>query len=358
MEGKRPQSSTSSEFAAFLDLHIVPELRKAHEEDPQGASFEADCLAFAIELGLPPQHRHLVQLPAYISLDNAPIHKWARQLMCNPRMDQEEIDAYVRAALRKPDALGTAFTAIRGFERFTVRGPGPQPHPPAPPCQNSPSVNLKAHLQRAGAASEEELQEMREAQRTALNAWHANEVKQFEIEHREWLASSAVHNRVEQLLQRLPAQDGLTWMQRTLRQLANERKEARVLLPQQFMPLVKTTPDIHCPVEHMIGTLKAKVKQKAWEHVMDADLYDAAVWQRWLNEAVAEYGNGVNGRKHISGSFRKQKCICEILRTPQGEFVVVKFVFGDGGANPTGRKRSEWEVAGTGGGWIPVAKWT
>ena len=186
----------------------------------------------------------------------------------------------------------------------------------------------------------------------------SNEVKQFEIEHREWLASSAVHNRVEALLQRLPVQDGLTWMQRTLRQLANERKEARVLLPQQFMPLVKTTPDIHCPVEHMIGTLKAKVKQKAWEHVMDADLYDAAVWQRWLNEAVAEYGNGVNGRKHISGSFRKQKCICEILRTPQGEFVVVKFVFGDGGANPTGRKRSEWEVAGTGGGWIPVAKWT
>ena len=146
------------------------------------------------------------------------------------------------------------------------------------------------------------------------------------------------------------------------------------LLPEQFMPLPKMTPDMHCPVEPMAGTVKARVSTKliaviygeeevgvsAEEVGVSAEEVgvSAKLYQQFITEAVDKYGNNDKGRTHVRRSWEKQKCICEILSTPVGQMASVYFVFEDGGENATGQKAEWHDVPGTGGGWIRSTRWT
>ena len=351
-EGNLPRATTASEFAAFLDLHILPDLRQMHIDNPVHGSFEADCREFARELGLDDAHSHLVQLPAWISLDNATIHPWGRKLMCNPRASSEDIDKHVRSCLYHE------FGNLPGLEKFTL-SPGPKPvQPQRPPKRNrrGASGHVPAHVH-----GEADRKAVRDALHDVELAEYHTKLAAWEEEDRAWRSVTAVCNRVYKKLEQLDTQrqpGEHTWMQRTLRKLADQRKDVRILLPQQFMPLAKVTPDVHCVVEHMVNTLKLAVKQRALLQLHSDVLFRASAWQEWLLEAVQERGNGAAGRKHISRSIEKQKCVCKILCTPAGESVTLHYVFGDGGANPTGRKCTTWVVKGTGGGWILDSKWT
>lgn len=353
-EGNWPRSTTASEFAAFLDLHVLPLLRQVHMDAPRSASFEADCVAFAAELGLDPAHSHLVQLPAWISLDNATIHAWARKLMCRPRAPDADVEAFVRERFR------AQFGDFNGLDNFTLTlGPKPvQPQPPQlarAPHKRQP----KRHQSHVYGARDQEA--VRQAQLDLDQAEFDNRLAAWETADQAW---RRIKHACDRVYTRLSEHDGqsaagqLSWMQQTLRRLADERKDVRILLPQQFMPLAKVTPDIHSVVEHMVRTLKHAVKMQALLHLHSDVLYKARTWQQWLLEAVQDLGNGENGHNHINRSIEKQKCICQILCTPAGQLVTVQFVFRDGGANPTGKKRSAWVVPGAGGAWILDSKWT
>lgn len=351
-DGRLPQSMTASEFAAFLDLHVLPVLRQAHMDDPAHGSFDADCLAFARELGLDEEHRHLVQLPAWVSLDNATIHPWGRKLLCRPRAPAADIDAHVR------ERYAEKFGSFHGLQSFTLEqcAEPRAPRPPATSKRPGASGFVPDHVHGADRAA------VRKTLQGDAQERFRQAMAEYEAEHRVWIAQKHACERVFRQLEQHDQQpqqaEQLSWMQQTLRDFANQRKDARVLLPQQFMPLVRVTPDIHMAVEHMVRTLKFAVKQQALLHMHSDMLFYARTWQGWLEEAVEERGNGERGRKHIKRSVEKQEWVCRILRASEDDIVIVRYVFGDGGANDKGRKTEVWRVRGTAGGWILDSKWT
>ena len=355
MEGKRPLGTTASEFAAFFDLHILPALREKHMSE----DFDAQCEAFARDqLKLPPHLWHLVQLPAFISLDNATIHPWARKLMCQPRYSKAEVDALVRQQFEEDHGpMPDAFTLW------------PDDKPPLPKrvgadsVGQSPAANVRHHLRSQDQQSQEAQQRERDEYAAQLEREYQEDCRQFEVLNSIYLAQQAASKTAAER-----AGDA-HWLRDCMRKLANRLKRMRVLLPQQFMPLVPVTPDLHSPVEHMVRTLKCFVRQLARDHMHSDELYDASKWQEWNDLAVRSRGsdrdaNGnVVGNMHVKRSVEKQYCICQILATPAGQKLIVKYTFGDGGANdkagkPRGGKTTRWEVIGTGGGWILIAKWT
>ena len=342
---------TASEFAAFLDLHVLPVLRQAHIDAPAHGSFDEDCQTFARELGLDQHHAHLVQLPAWVSLDNATIHPWARKLLCRPRAPAEDIDTHVRERYK------AQFGSFPGLHAFTLVQSA-EPQRPVPPRRsNRPGASgyVPDHVHGRDRSA------VRKAQQALAEQEHQQAEEAWERAHLAWTAETHACERVYEQLDLYDQQQQagqLSWMQRALREFANERKDARILLPQQFMPLVQVTPDIHMPVEHMVRTLKYAVKQQALLHMHSDVLFYARTWQVWLEEAVQERGNGERGLHHIKRSIEKQEWVCRILCAAEGEEVAVHYVFGDGGANPKGRKRTVWRVLGTRGGWILDSKWT
>ena len=131
------------------------------------------------------------------------------------------------------------------------------------------------------------------------------------------------------------------------------------VLAQQYMPLSPVSADLHCPPEHMVCTVKGDVRHT----LLDADWDDDALWlgktyQGFIDDTVLRRGNGDKGLKHIRRSVEKWPCVATILAAEKNEIVKLKFTFGDGGDNKSGRKCEEHEVCGTAGEWIPDTKWT
>lgn len=328
-KGNCAQGLPASEFAAFFDQHILPTLRRHHE----GPDFEAECEEFARdELKLPPELWHLVQLPAFVSLDNATAHVRARKLQCAPRMPQAAIDrvlreryeaqfgtrapsawsAQQRAPKRQPQPGGPAAglaAALACSSRPAPRGP----QPPVAAAQPEPEPELRAEMQRN------------------LERWSADN-------------------------------GGKDWVRRELRKLADERPEARVLLPHQFMPLAPVTPDIHCAIEHLVGTVKTGVRHAVREYGDCEELLGAQLWQRLVNDRIRALNTGGWVQRHMQSSWHKQRCICEILRTAAGGSVTVYYTFGASASEGTCDRRAgcqgaPHEVRGTGGAWIADSRW-
>jgi hypothetical protein len=127
------------------------------------------------------------------------------------------------------------------------------------------------------------------------------------------------------------------------------------LLPQQFMPLSKVSPDLHNCAEHMVGTLKSDVRRQ----LLDSDLNNPELWkgrayQAMLLDAVRERGNGPSGLNHVRRSVEKWPCTCAILAADEDEEVTLHYIFGKPGPN----KQSVHVVKGTAGQWIRISKWT
>lgn len=323
-EGKEPQSITSAEFAAMFDLAILPKLRSFYlkttpEGEPDYEDYKRQCQAFAAKLQLPPHLWSLVHLPAYISLDNATIHVWARKLCWAPRQREEVLSQYILQ--RYAEVFNPVPPAT-----YEIYGP-----PAGPDESNAPAVAgfLNPGVQ-APALSPEQQEELRR--------------------RRIMRTTIAEYNQA----------NNCRWVQDQLHALSIEKPGMICLVPQQVMPLPHVTPDIHCPIEHLVGTIKAFVRARLLDFdVPDAALTFAVTYQRWIDEAVKERGNGDKGRWHMRRSIEKQKCICEILSTAAGVEVTVQYTFGEPNADGTyGARATEHRVRGTGGAWIADSKWT
>jgi hypothetical protein len=130
-----------------------------------------------------------------------------------------------------------------------------------------------------------------------------------------------------------------------------------VLHHEQFMPLSALSPDLHSPIEHMVGTIKGKIRKWARSHDRHSpDLYSAAYWQRNVN-AIME-GVAVGAADHCQGSITKWSNCVRIVAANKGDAVLCK-VSPQKLAQRVG-PRKDWvldlvEEKGTGGGWAPAA---
>lgn len=129
---------------------------------------------------------------------------------------------------------------------------------------------------------------------------------------------------------------------------------ARVLHPEQYQPLPSQTPELNMPVEHCVHTFKGGVADKLHQPgvVLSKDLRNARAYHEMVERVGQErFGKGL--RQHdVDCSVRKMLCTAQILAAPKGVWVTVRHRFKDS------KEEQEYQVEGTGGGWIPVPRWT
>ena len=310
----------------MFDLAVLKKIRSYYlKEKPDGSGYDYEdykrqCQEFAARLKLPKHLWSLVHVPAFISLDNASIHDWARRLCFAPRQPDDVLEKHMLQRYHMWSGLVPPSTYDFGLSADKT-----------PPAVDLIARHMTARgLVQAPARTKEQQDDISNAnimRNTIREHDQANECR---------------------------------WVQDQLHALSLELPGMICLVPQQVMPLPKVTPDLHCPIEHMVGTVKAYVRAKIFDFdVPDAELQMARTYQRWINEAVQEKGNGAAGRRHVTRSVDKQKCIAQILSTPADREVVVKYVFGGRNADgERGARVTEHRVRGTGGAWITDSKWT
>lgn len=290
----------SSELAAMFDCIVIPTLLKHYEPDTKPRRFKKLCEEFAQRIGLPREEWPRVTFPAAISFDNDKRHPHIRKTMLTPRFTDEELETKRKQAIA---------------EHFKLEAPNKR--------------------QRGAGVS------------TASFGYQ--------------LCGAAMRQRaVNEALARYRAQHGVDFWEECKWELARQQPEGWVcLLPQQIMPLCENSADLHCPVEHMVGTVKGGVRTE----LLDMDMNDAALWkgatyQRLIGQVVQLRGNGERGLKHIQRSVEKWPHVAAILAADKSEKLHLRYVFGDGGRNPNGKKCEVHEVWGTAGEWIRDTRWT
>jgi hypothetical protein len=338
----------SSEFAAMMDLIILPALRKLYGNTAE--QLQAACQCFAEELGLEDAGIDWckVTFPAYISFDNASVHEYGRKLLFRPRQSDEKLYKVLCKQYQKD--FGEKCDLPTDYDVFAHRRPPPPP-PPGPGPDTTIAHNL-LDAQRGG----------RQEPSAYVAPPKKEPPKQSEQDKRNVLLREILQDN----LQTFYDSNGYSWENWALWQLSCSDDEQIAmpgmicLLPQQLMPLPPVTPDIHSPVEHLVGSVKWHVHSQVIEHFADSnvDFFSARTYQKWIEDAVEKYGNGERGQRHVRRSVEKQKCICQILRTPVGKTVRVEYVVDDDGADPNGTKQTVHTVQGTGGGWITGNKWS
>lgn len=349
VNGKEAQGLPSSEWAAMLDLVILPELRRFYE----GAGYEAACKSFAKRLGLDDKHWHKVHLPAFISWDNAPVHRWAHKLVLQPRQADDKVSGLIKQEyedqLRKGE-WGDTLQSTAAPSDFGILDVFPerklQPAAPGPDTSITPVVaqNILARLRQEPVLGGHQKARAYVRPPPRLTPQEADDLALRKLMTRR-LDSWAIKN------------EGASWMALQLKQLTFKLPGMLCLLPQQIMPLPKVTPDIHCPVEHMVNTIKTKVYARVREHLFGEDMMKGVTYQRWVNDVIEKHCNGEPGRKHVRRSVEKQFWICKIVAAAPGAMVQVQWIFGDGGENKSGRKKTAHSVRGTGGHWIQDPRW-
>lgn len=318
--GKAAQGPVASELAAMFTFAVLPTIRK-HYYDPNnpGHSWERykkQCECFAAEAGIPKEERHRITVPCYISIDWDPRHTWLREFIATPGRAESARESCERALLMKDDAA--LVQEVLRLEQLVQDGP-----PDA-----SDFSTLMSSGQRQHAAQQQ-------------GAWaqivkaHADAVAQLEA-----AADARKKDAGEDVILHMffdKSRDDVAFITITL---------------EQYMPLSKVSPDVHSPIEHLVGTIKREVKFHFLEDGhSDEALREGRTYQVLINNAVRDRANGAAGRKHIRRSVDKQHIICKILAAPKGYQFSVRYRFGD-------EKVANHEVQGTAGAWIENTKWT
>lgn len=128
----------------------------------------------------------------------------------------------------------------------------------------------------------------------------------------------------------------------------------RTLLPLQWAPLVKGTPDINQAAEHLVNSVKCSVRDQLLSYDMHSpELWKGRTYQQFVRHAVASAAGVFEGGgcHHAMRSVEKLSCTLRILAADPGEPVLVRYQFRLGGADTH-------EVTGTGGKWIRDTRWT
>lgn len=314
--GGVPEAMVSSELAAMFDLHVWPDLLKCYTQGPplteqaSYAHYTGLCQEFAAKIGRPWTEVHY---PFFISMDNCKKHPWLRKQMLRPRISVAErarLQAAVDRELEKQRRSVRSACYDKLLQDYVTSSGLP------------PSICITDRARETCAA-----------------------LADLQLED-EMAKHWAEHERIYKC----------TFAARVWHQLAWDMPWLRIIVPEQFMPLVECTPDIHCVVEHMVRTLKAYLRMCMWRNI--SALWYAKTYQDYMNEAVREKGNGESGRHHIRGSCRKQPQICKILAAEKNEVVVLQHQFGGPAKNPEKRpKRQLWVMWGQAGDYIPDTRW-
>ena len=296
-------------MAAMLDFAILPAIAKKYAELPK-EELITRCKKMAQQLGMPEYEWPRIHLPAFISIDGATIHPLGRQLMAAPRASLARQQEVRREALL--DKLQLQLDDLPS-----------RIEPDIMPAAVPAATNLTGMTQADRAA-----QAAQDAQQQRLRALLQLKLRAYRRTHKEdpWL--------------------------RALWEMARFDPRYMCVPPEQWMPLSLVSPDLHSPVEHMVGTLKYMIRILMIEGDLHRpELRKGKAYQEMIDQAVAERGNGAEGRHHIAGSVRKLPHICHILAAEQGVDVEIEYAFGGGQAQL-------YKVPGTAGRWIRDTKWT
>lgn len=108
----------SSEFAAILDMQILPALLAHYTED--AAAYKQACVDFAARTGL---HWTDVHYPFFLSLDNCHKHPWARKLLLQRRVPEHERQELQVKAKEFAESFseGMSAEALAGLEQLAAR---------------------------------------------------------------------------------------------------------------------------------------------------------------------------------------------------------------------------------------------
>ena len=317
-KGGVPEAMVSSELAAMFDLRVWPKLLECYKlpadqftEAQIRENYDQQCKQFAKQIGRPWAEVHY---PFFVSMDNCKKHPWLRKLMLEPRVSggalQRVMQILAERMRKQRDSITYTQANLIALDIATRKG-----------FVEHADVVVAGQIAEARAARGE-----------------------YEPLFSQWLAD-------------WQRKHGCTYEQSMMRDLAWQAPEFRTICPEQFMPLVECTPDIHAPVEHMVRTLKENTKERML--TVHTSLWIGLTYQQILNELVQTKGNGAYGQHHIAGSVRKQPLTCQILAAEVDQIVVLHHVFG--GERAPGKKDSrtrEWHVHGTAGGYIGIRKWT
>lgn len=126
----------------------------------------------------------------------------------------------------------------------------------------------------------------------------------------------------------------------------------RTLAPEQWMPLVAKTPDIHQVVEHVVKDIKKFIEVRMRYGMGEDAMMRAVTYQGYTDLAVKLSGNTTWARENIRGSCVKQPLCCRVLKAPKGEQVVLVHTKGAAHGRIRNRAYTMHLSVGTAGGWL------
>lgn len=306
-DGAIASGLVGSEVLALLCLVMLPEMlhrllaRCGCEVGSSG--HDELCKAYADAIGHP-QLWPYIYYPFPLSLDNDSRHAWGRDSLLQPRLTDKQA-----AALEKELQTAERNAVIR---------------------------DIAEHIM-AGMRSR-----MRVTEQLARIVIELAKEQERDPEQRK------------QALDRIEQRTGLPFRLAEKRRLMKDRPWLRIVLPQQFMPLTKVSPEINMPVEHRVDDVKGDLCDSVWQLLCtvleERILFDARTYQLMVELAVQKRSNEA-GRNAIFGSIRKQRQCCRALAANTDECVVLI------------RPSKKWRhltvgvMAGTAGDCVP-GRWT
>lgn len=359
VEGNDAHGAVASEITAMFEHVVMPWIQSfyLHQDTP----FEDLCKEYCAMRGWPETEWPTIHIPASFVIDNDPRHAMMRQYIALPRIDMAKQqdqwlerfreDELWRSVCAGADAVGQEPPPKRR-RRFAY----------VHPVHHEVAHNLKFCDVMLDHSFEDASAELRA------------ELEEAKRRRDEQRAAEAVQQATEVELDRFAARNGGLDLYQ-LRVWFKARSDFRFLCvrPEQWAVHPPNTPELNCPAEHMVKTLKLFVANKLRLARCNFELLKLGKpYQQWVEEAVRERANGARGRWHIMRSIEKLPCIHRILAHNEGEEFEVTWIHkrwaphehpelvaanpelncdhGRGG-HPVfdARKRHRWAVKGTGG---------
>lgn len=297
---------------------VLPTIRD-HYFNPSKDSWQdysMKCWEFAKQLGIPYEERHRITIPCYFSIDWDHRHTWLREFIASPGRSDSAKEQCDREELHKrwPQLLQEIDDLQKRVQELEL------------------GLAAPFNLQELVGEPDGEVLE----RRAAVNSLAA---KQQDLQQRIHTTSTQGQMDIYLHAYFVKSQHHAVFITITL---------------EQFMPLSKISPEVHCPIEHLVRTVKSYVLKQFIDCKDVEKLRQGRTYQQFINDAVREKGNGEAGRHHLKKSVQKQEIICRILAAPKGCKFTVHYRFGEPGPNKT----EVHEVVGTAGGWIADTAWT
>lgn len=314
------QALNSSEFQMMMDACAIPEfLRRALGGDlceDNRAQWDQMCKDYYEAMGSPPYLSWMdILIPFGISFDNAPVHKAYRKAALRPRvtLHAEFRTLFEHAVTGLDFDIATELRAA--FQIVEAR------------------ILRKARLARSDLKRGEWLSVAdllnKMAKMSEIDFYVKAQFKQFTGAHEKMIAAEVLQlftAEFEAARQDYrEAHDGIDWCSEFRRNQAFIDCRWRVFLPEQFMPLGNTTPDLHQTAEMLVGRCKGDMRRWAMHKSPECpELKYARFYDQVLHEACEGRNkpdkDGLYAdRESIRKSIRRMWVTCQIVAAEYGE---------------------------------------